>query len=388
MTLSLLKNKLESLKEASLYRSRFSFMHKQGASLSTSQKSFISFVSNDYLGLSGHPEVVAAFHKAASQYGVGSSSSPLLGGYSSHHKSLEEELADFTNQPRALLLSSGFAANLCAITSLISKNDEIFADRLSHASLIDGSLFSSAMVQRYPHRDCFILDKKLQNNSNKQRWIVTEGVFSMDGTISPLNHLATLANSHACNLILDDAHGIGVLGDKGKGVIEFMRTSPRDITVLTGSFGKAFGTFGGFIAGSDEIIEAFIQIGRPYIYSCSLPVAVAAATRSSLQLIQAASDHRAYLQELIHYFQQVSSQLKLAVLPSQTPIQLIMIGNNAKTIAISTALKEKGILVGAIRPPTVPPNTSRLRITLTIHHTKEHINRLLGYLSGLYLATK
>ena len=388
-----LGNKLEQAKENYLYRKRFTVYHKKGAHISLNacpntflgKDSIISFISNDYLGLSQNPEVISAFQQAASCYGVGSAGSPLLGGYSFYHNKLESAIADFTKCPRALLFSSGFSANLCVLTALCSKKTTLYTDRLNHASLIDGALFSKATVNRYAHRDCFFLQTLLKKEPSQQPWVVTEGVFSMEGTRAPLAHLMSLVKNYKGTLVLDDSHGWGVLGTQGGGVMEQGRLYPSSSTILTGSFGKAFGTGGGFVAGSEEVIETLIQKGRSYGYSCSLPPALAAATLKSLFLLQKAEDSREHLQDLIDYFQRRCAELDLPAFPSQTPIQLVKIGDNKKTLEFCLALQQKGILVGAIRPPTVPPLTSRLRISLTTHHTKNHIEILLQHLSGLFL---
>lgn len=365
-------DKLYQQKKEALYRSRNSIAVRPGS------KSFIHF---DYLGLANHPDVIHAFIAGATHYGVGSSASQLLGGYYTIHQKLEEKLALFLGTKRVLIFSSGFMANLGVLTTLLNKHDYVFEDRLNHASLIDGVRYSKAKRQRYRRNDLSNLEQNIIQTQSKNKWIITEGVFSMDGDIAPLPQLFYLAKSHGCRVLVDDAHGIGVLGKNGRGSIEHHQIPITDLSILVGTFGKAFGTMGAFVAGSELFIEILIQFARTFIYTTALPPAIASATYKSLQIIQHEPWRRTHLQMLIQYFQKSARDLNLPITPSTTPIQTLIIGNPEKTLTITALLKSKGILVGCIRPPTIPPNTSRLRINLSTHHTKVDIDFLLESLS-------
>ncbi len=375
--------KIAAIQSKALYRSRIPMSRLKGAEVYDQNQSYITFNSNDYLGLSQHPKVIAALRSGAEAHGVGSGGSPLLGGYHPAHEALEAELAEFLETPRVLLFSTGYAANLSVLTSLIHPTDALLQDRLNHASLIDAGRYSQARFNRYHHRDLEDLVSRLESSSTDQRWIVTDGVFSVDGDIAPLAQLTQISSQYQTALIVDDAHGIGILGPSGKGTVHHENVPPHAVTLTTGSFGIAFGTFGAFVAGSETLIEMLIQSARGYIYTTAFPPAIAEATRTSLQLLQEADNQRTYLKDLIRYFQTCTNQLNLTTLPSETPIQPILIGDNETTLLLANALQTSGFLVGAIRPPTVPNNTARLRITLTIHHKKSHIDQLLSTLATL-----
>ena len=359
---------LEERKRSSLYRSR------NGTDFNLR----LNFSTNDYLGLAHHPEVIKSCEEGLKKYGVGSGAAQLLGGYSSAHRALEEELANFLGYEQVLLFSTGYMANVGVITALFDNKDTaIFLDRLSHASLTDGVRYSSAMYKRYRHLDMEDLIKHLNYATKKYRLIISEGVFSMDGDMVPLPELISIAKEKNCWFILDDAHGIGVLGDKGKGVMNHYGMTSNDVKILVGTFGKALGTFGGFVAGSKAIIDSLVQFARTYIYTAALPLAIIEATRASLKSIQKEGWRRDYLKGLIKRFKQGAGQLDLPLLPSGTPIQPLVIGDHNHAEKVFLSLKQKGILVALVRPPTVPANTSRLRISLTANHTEEDIDHLL-----------
>lgn len=371
MTVALLK-KLDDRKNTFLYRTR-----------QITHSSVLSFASNDYLGLSHHEEVIKAFKKGADTYGVGSGASALLGGFTKAHQALEEELAEFLHYPRALVFSSGYMANIGILTALLTSIDRLYEDRLNHASLIEGGLFSKAKCYRYRHLDIqhlqhLLVSSQQQANRNVgQPWIITEGVFSMDGDIAPLKALTNVVKQNQASILVDDAHGIGFLGELGRGSIEHFQLSSKDITLLVGTFGKAFGGQGAFVVGNEVMVETFIQFAKPYIYTTALSPAIAEAMRVSLRLIQKESWRRQHCQSLIARFKKGAEQLGLELLPSITPIQPLMIRDPQSALRISANLNAKGILVGAVRSPTVPKGTDRLRINIRADHQEQHIDYLL-----------
>lgn len=342
-------------------------------------KPMLAFCSNDYLGLANHPTVIQAFQQAANQYGVGSGAAHLVNGHSRLHQQLEEALAEFTQRERALLFSTGYMANLGLMNALAERHDTVYQDRLNHASLLDAALLSGAKLVRYPHNDVHQLAKRLDVVANGQKLIATDGVFSMDGDLAPVKDLAVLAKQHEAWLMVDDAHGFGILGKTGAGLLEAEQLSQED-AILMGTLGKALGTAGAFVASSTELIEYLIQTARPYIYTTAQPPAIAAASLASLKLVQTETWRREYLKHLIQMFRTGAKQLGLALMPSDTAIQPILIGDNAKALAISQQLEQSGVLITAIRPPTVPQNTARLRITLSAAHTPQQVEFLLDLL--------
>lgn len=365
--------KLENLKAQGLYRTRKIIENKN----------IINFCSNDYLGLSQNETVIAAFKNAADIYGVGSGSAHLICGHSKPHHALEEELAEFTKRERALLFSTGYMANVGTINALVESSDFVFEDKLNHASLLDGGLSSGANFKRYPHADLLQLEKFLKKTNGK-KLIVTDGVFSMDGDVAPLRDLANLAQQQNAQLMVDDAHGFGVLGKTGGGLVEELNLTTSDVPILMGTLGKAFGTFGAFIVGSETLIETLIQFARTYIYTTALPPAVAEATRVSLQIIVTESWRREKLRALIAHFKTGAAQLNLPLMPSDSPIQPLLVGDSFQALTLSQQLLEAGFLVSAIRPPTVPKNKARLRITFSTLHEFEDVTRLLETLHRLH----
>jgi 8-amino-7-oxononanoate synthase len=363
---------LDELKSQGLYRSRRMI----------DDKKLVNFCSNDYLGLSKNENVIAAFKKAVDDYGVGSGSAHLICGHSKAHHALEEELAEFTGRERALLFSTGYMANLGAINTLVGRGDFVFEDKLNHASLLDGGLSSGANFKRYPHANLSQLEKLLSKASD-QKLIVTDGVFSMDGDVAPLRELSILAKKNDALLMVDDAHGFGVLGKKGGGLVKELNLTQNDVPILMGTLGKAFGTFGAFIAGSELLIESLIQSARTYIYTTALPPAIADATRASLKIVIEETWRREKLQALISHFKKGAAQLNLPLMPSDSPIQPLLVGDSFRATQMSQQLLEAGFLVSAIRPPTVPKNKARLRITFSALHEFDDVSRLLETLSDL-----
>ena len=368
---------LTRLQEEHLYRRRRIIDGPQGVHLNVGDKNILPFCSNDYLGLANHPEVVKAMQTGAARWGVGSGASHLVNGHSSAHHALEEELAEFTGRPRALLFSTGYMANMGVIAALCGRGDYVFEDRINHASLLDGGLLSQARMRRFAHADATALANKLAERDSGEKLVVSDGVFSMDGDIAPLPELAATAKQHDAWLMVDDAHGFGVLGKNGGGCVEHFGLGIDEVPILIGTLGKAFGSFGAFVAGSEELIEYLIQKARSYIYTTALPPAVAEASRTSLKLLQTENWRRERLQTLIKQFRHGASQLGLELMASETPIQPLLVGDNHKAMAMSDKLLKQGILISAIRPPTVPDGTARLRVTFSAEHTEDDVTRLL-----------
>ena len=379
LAFSQLATDLKSIASKGLYRTRRVINSPQGIYLQLDGREVLNFCSNDYLGLANHPSVVRAFKSAVDQYGVGSGSAHLICGHSVAHHALEEELAEFTGRDRALLFSTGYMANVGIMSALLGRKDAVFEDRLNHASLLDGGLMSGASFKRYRHGDVEHLNYHLQRASG-QKLIVTDGVFSMDGDFAPLPALSVAAKVHDAWLMVDDAHGLGVLGAQGGGLLEYYGLKQTDVPILMGTLGKGFGTFGAFVAGSETLIETLIQKSRTYIYTTALPAAVAEATRASLKLVIAESWRRDKLKQLTVRFSVGARQLGLQLMSSTSPIQPIVIGENQHVLAISQALLQAGFLVSAIRPPTVPQGSARLRVTFSALHEEEQVDSLLDAL--------
>lgn len=370
----------QTRQEAGLWRSHRHLGSPQVPDALVDGRSVIAFCSNDYLGLANHPEVKQAAIDSIQSDGLGGGASHLVIGHHDQHVQLEKELAEFTGRERALVFSSGYMANLGVISALVGKGDCVFEDKLNHASLIDGGLLSGARFRRYLHNDSASLRTHLSKAEQGKKLVVTDGVFSMDGNVVDLPAMAQACRDFDALLMVDDAHGMGVIGEQGKGTVAECGLSQEEVPVLIGTFGKAFGTAGAFVAGSNDLIEYLIQTARPYIYTTSMPPAIAAATRKSLTLIREGDRERAHLASLIGRFRRSVSKLGLELMDSKTPIQPILVGGNQKALSLSKYLEENGILVSAIRPPTVPENTARLRVTFSAAHTDEQLDILLAAL--------
>jgi len=355
-----------------------------GVRVTVEGRECLSFCSNDYLGLADHPRIVAAFCEAARRWGVGSGASHLVSGHDAEHHALEQELAGFVARPRALLFSTGYMANLAVASVLVGRGDHVLEDRLNHASLLDAGLASGARFARYAHGDVAALRSKLAAIGATARTLVlTDGVFSMDGDIAPLRDIAAASQETGAQLLVDDAHGFGVLGTTGAGAVEEAGLGIDDVPVLMCTLGKAVGTFGAFVAGSPMLIESLLQRARTYIYTTALPPAVAAATRESLRVMRDEPWRRSRVLEHAARFRAGLAELGLRSLPSRTPIQPLLIGDEAAAVAASNALFELGFWVPAIRPPTVPVGTSRLRCTFSASHTAAQVEQLLAALQAL-----
>lgn len=371
---------LLGLKQQGAYRQRRKLDSPQGIHVVIDGKPFLSFCSNDYLGLANDANVCRAAQEAISQYGLGSGASQLISGYSSIHASLEEQLAEFLGYQRCVLFSSGYLANLGVISALSSRHSLIIEDRLNHASLIDAAKFAGAHLKRYQHRDTHHAKDIIDNSQHPSRLIVSDGVFSMEGSIAPIAQLSQLKQHKNDKLIIDDAHGIGVLGHQGKGCIEYLNTKPSNVDILIGTFGKAFGVSGAFVLSDIETIDYLIQKARTLIYTTAPPAALAAAAIQSLKIIITDTERRNRLHNNIQYFRHALSHTKLRLLDSGTPIQTIVLGENQQALWFSQELERRGLLVLAIRPPTVPKGTARLRITLSSEHTHPQIDQLVDAL--------
>ncbi|VXC13025.1 8-amino-7-oxononanoate synthase [Pseudomonas sp. 9Ag] len=375
-----LASRLAERRAAHLYRHRPLLETPQQPEVTVDGEPLLAFCSNDYLGLASHPDVIRAMQQGAERWGVGGGASHLVMGHSTPHHQLEEALAEFTGRPRALLFSTGYMANLAAVTALVGQGDTVLEDRINHASLLDAGLLSGARFSRYLHNDADSLAKRL-GKATGDTLVVTDGVFSMDGDLADLPVICATANAKNAWVMVDDAHGFGPLGKTGGGIVEHFGLGIDDVPVLVGTLGKAFGTAGAFVAGSEDLIETLIQFARPYIYTTSQPPAVACATLKSLELLRSEGWRRDHLNGLIARFRQGAAEIGLTLMDSPTPIQPILIGSSERALKLSAALRERGILVGAIRPPTVPAGSARLRVTFSASHSEAQVERLLDILA-------
>jgi len=386
--LAALKNQLDSLKQQQLWRRRWNTEAPSAPRMQVEGRELIAFCSNDYLGLAADPLLIEALRVGASTYGAGSGASHLISGHSRAHEKLENALADFFSphimSGRALYLSSGYMANLAVITALADAHSEIFSEALNHASLIDAARLSRAKITIYPHRDLTALGTMLAASTAERKLVVTDGVFSMDGDIAPLKEILQLCELHDAWLIVDDAHGFGVLGKEGRGLVEhFALRSER--LILIGTLSKAAGVAGAFVTAHETIIEWLIQRARPYIYSTASPPALAHALLTSLKIIagEEGARRRAVLNQRIAQWKSAVNLKRWQLLDSETPIQPVLIGDNARTMAAAHHLREHGFWVGSVRPPTVPLGTARLRVTLSAAHTSEQVAQLASHVNAL-----
>ena len=369
-------------RDAGLWRQRLTVGSSQGTRVSISGTEFLNFCSNDYLGLANDRSICEAARSAALQWGVGSGASHLVCGHQQPHADLEQQLADFVGAEAALLFSTGYMANLAVPPAFLGRDDVLIQDRLNHASLIDAAALCRATLKRYPHREVDRIDTILQRHDCKHAMIATDGVFSMDGTIAPVPDLITMAHEHDALLLIDDAHGFGVLGQHGRGTLNQFSALPTGNVLMLGTLSKSAGAMGAFVAGDKVLIEHLIQHARPYIYTTALPCPVVAAAQRSIEIMQAEPWRREKLHENVARFRSLAEQRELILLPSETPIQSIVFQQPAIAVAASTLLRDSGILVVAIRPPTVPAGTSRLRITMSAEHSPAEIEKLVDALSS------
>jgi 8-amino-7-oxononanoate synthase len=373
---------LAGLEARVLVRRRRVLESAQGARVTVEGRRYVSFCSNDYLGLASHPALVEALREGAARYGVGAGASHLVLGHSAAHEALERALAAFVGLPRALLFSTGYMAGIGALGALVGRGDAVFADRLDHASLNDAALLSRAQFRRYPHLDLAALERLLAGTRARRKLVVTDAVFSMDGDLAPLPELVALCERYDAWLLLDDAHGFGVLGPAGRGSLaHFGVRSPRVIYLAT--LGKAAGVFGAFVAADPEPIEWVLQRARPYIYTTAPPPALASALLRSLELIAQEEWRRDRLRALARRLRERLALRRWRHLASPTAIQPVLIGDNAEAMAAAERLAAAGLLAPAIRPPTVPAGTARLRISLSAGHEPEDVDRLADALNAI-----
>jgi 8-amino-7-oxononanoate synthase len=385
--LDFVKNELQSLKKAGLIRDFKTISAIKGSQVKIDGKWYISFCTNDYLGLSRHPRIIKAAQRALKEVGWGSGASRLMAGTFSYHNELEKEIARFKGTEDALLFTSGYAANLGVITTLVKKDDVIFCDELNHASLVDSARLTKARLHIYKHCNATSLEKLLQipkskfQNPNSTKYIITDAIFSMDGDAAPLNEITRLAKKYKAITIVDEAHGTGVLGKHGRGLAEHLGLEKR-IDISIGTLSKAAGNIGGFVTGTKDFISYLKSKSRPFIFTTALPMPACAAGIEGLRIIRTNQALRKKLRDNTNYVKERLKKLNFDFRGSITPIIPIMIGDAKKTLAISQHLWNKGLFIPAIRPPTVPHGESRLRITITAIHTRKELDLLLKHLNS------
>ncbi|WP_449427147.1 8-amino-7-oxononanoate synthase [Rhodanobacter umsongensis] len=371
--------------KAQLLRRLRTVEHADGPWLESGGQRLLSFCSNDYLGLAQHPQLIAAFKRVADDEGIGSTSAHLVCGHRAEHAALEEALAAWTGRERALLFSTGYMANLGVLQALLTRGDVCVQDKLNHACLLDGAQLAGAELKRYPHADAAAAARQLASRSEAAALLATDGVFSMDGDVAPLRELATLCAREQATLMVDDAHGLGVLGEDGSGSVRAAGLGQREVPVLMATLGKALGCAGAFVAGPATLIDGLMQFARPYIYTTAMPPALAAAALAAVQLAQTETWRRQKLAALVDRFRRGAAELGLPLAASISAIQPLLLGSTDAALAAALTLERQGLLVSAIRPPTVPQGRARLRITLSAAHEEDHVDRLLVALETLRL---
>jgi 8-amino-7-oxononanoate synthase len=367
---------------ASLVRKLRAVESADGPCVWIAGKRLLGFASNDYLGLAQHPALREALIDAASRWGVGATAAPLLGGRRDEHAALEEALARWTGRERALLFVDGWAANLGTVAGLLDRGDVCVEDKLNHASLIDAARLAGCELKRYPHADVDGARRQLESRPDAAAILAIDGVFSMDGDVAPLAALASLCREQHAALMVDDAHGLGVLGPDGGGSVAEAALTQDDVPILMATLGKALGVAGAFVAGSAALVDALVQNARPFIYATAMPPALAAAARAAVDVVRLESWRRDRLARLIVHFRSAARERGLALMPSRTPIQPLVIGASDAALALAAKLEEAGFYAPAIRPPTVPEGKARLRIALTALHTESDLERLADAIAG------
>ncbi len=376
MPFSELHQDLDERASLGLLRQRRMMLSPQSPHINVEGKSYLSFCSNDYLGLANHPKLISALQQGAANFGVGAGAAHLVSGHTKLHHDLEIALAEFIGKPMALLFSTGYMANLGAVQALVGKGDTVFADKLNHASLNDAMQLSRANMQRYRHNDVVHLAQLLEKTISGRKLVITDAVFSMDGDIAKLPDLLRVCEQHDAWLLVDDAHGFGVLGEGGHGSLSHCGiTSPRIVCMAT--LGKAVGVSGAFVAAEKVVIDTLINHARSYVYTTAMPPALASAALVGLELIEQGDEMRAHLHKLIAQLRSGFHELPWKLMPSTTAIQPVLVGDNNQALSLSERLRERGIWVAAIRPPTVPQGTARLRITLSAAHRPSDVTRLI-----------
>ncbi|WP_421311130.1 8-amino-7-oxononanoate synthase [Aeromonas sp. 603757] len=368
---------LAGREQAGLLRNRIATDGASGGRLKVAGCDYLNFSANDYLGLADHPAIKAAFKAGVERYGAGSGASPLVTGYSRAHQELEETLADWLGVEAVLLFNCGFSANQAVLKALLGKEHLLWQDKLNHASLQEMGSQLPCKMKRFAHNDMAALERQLEPNRGL---IVSEGVFSMDGDQAPWGELATLAARSGNWLMIDDAHGLGVMGPEGSGTLAAQEVDPASVHIQMGTFGKALGVAGAFVGGSRELVEYLVNFARHYVYSTHMPAAQACAVSKSIELVRAADEARSHLGKLIARFRQGAQALGWQLGASDTPIQPLLVGESSVALQLAERLRERGVWVSAIRPPTVPVGTARLRITLSAAHREQDVDRLLDAL--------
>jgi 8-amino-7-oxononanoate synthase len=369
--------------QAQLQRRLRVIEHADGPYIENNGRRLLAFCTNDYLGLAQDPRLAAALKKAADASGVGSGSAHLICGHRSEHAALEEALAEWTGRERALLFSTGYVANLGVMQALLQRGELCVQDKLNHACLLDGAQLAGAALKRYPHGDVEAAGRQLHSHPEDCALLATDGVFSMDGDVAPLRELAALCAQEGGTLMVDDAHGLGVLGAAGAGSVSEAGLSEREAPVLMATLGKALGCSGAFVAGPATLIDGLVQFARTYIYTTAMPPALAAAAHCAVAIARSEGWRREKLDALIQRFRRGAAQLGLPLMPSRTPIQPLLLGDAQRALDASRALETRGLLAVAIRPPTVPHGQARLRITLSAAHEETHVDQLLEALASL-----
>ena len=357
--------------------------HAEGPWLESDGRRLLGFCSNDYLGLAQHPQLIAALKRAAADEGVGSGSAHLVCGHRREHAQLEEALAEWTGRERALLFSTGYMANLGVMQALLARGDLCVQDKLNHACLLDGARLAGAELKRYPHADAAAAARQLAGRPGAAALLATDGVFSMDGDVAPLAELAALCARENATLMVDDAHGLGVLGADGAGSVAAAGLGQHRVPVLMATLGKALGCSGAFVAGSAALVDGLLQFARAYVYTTAMPPALAAAACAAVAIARGENWRREKLQSLIARFRSGAAQLGLPLMDSPSAIQPLLLGDAQAALDAARTLERHGLLVGAIRPPTVPRGQARLRVTLSAAHEDEHVDRLLDALAAL-----
>jgi 8-amino-7-oxononanoate synthase len=378
---------LEERRQQNLMRRTVTLDSPQIPHAKINTQDYTAFCSNDYLGLANHPALIQALHDTAQEYGVGGGSSHLVCGHLTPHQQLEDALADWLGYERVMLFSTGYMANLGVISALAGKGRPVIQDKLNHASLIDGALLAQATMRRYLHGDVASAEKLL-SRSTDSGLLITDGVFSMDGDVAPLSELSNLAIKHDWMFMVDDAHGLGCLGEDGRGCLSLAGLDAERLPILVGTFGKAFGTAGAFVATSHDYADCLTQFARPYIYTTAMSPAMAGATLASLRIIQSSEgqERRDRLAAHIAYFRQRMQSLPVVLMASETAIQPILMGDSKVALQISERLKSLGVWCTAIRPPTVPVGSARLRITLSAAHSDADLVLLCDSLEHVLIA--
>lgn len=375
---------LEEQRAGARWRKFREVQSAQGVHVRVDGKTYLNFSSNDYLGLAAHPDVCRAYTEGISRYGAGAGASHYVCGHYDVHTELGERLARFCGRERALLFSSGYLANLGVISALVSRGDSVYQDRLNHASLLDGGVLSRANLRRYRHRDVAHLRDMLERNGSRGRCLIaTDGVFSMDGDIAPLPELAQLASEYQACLLVDDAHGFGVMGERGQGTLAHYQLGSAEVPLLMATLGKSMGVAGAFVAGDAQYVDYLEQFSRTSIYTTAMPPAQASAVLKALEIVEREPQRLAHLRHLVDVFRKQALSCGLALAQSPTQVQPLIVGDNERALEISARLWEHGIWVAAIRPPTVPEGHARLRISLSAAHSEADIERLLETLQSI-----